>query len=332
MAKPAARTTFLVILAVLALVLTGVWFAFRRPSAPPPKQASSGNPQAAAADLVLQGQIEASELVDVPVLTEGQISAVHVEAGTEVYEGQLLAEIQSASLSTALQSAEQQVEQLQERIHNLEAAMAAAKLEASRASADAARVKGELERARRNYDRQKMLLDAGATPRQVFEKAEKEFRTLQSDEGTLADVSKSADARIGTLQNELDAARKRLEDKVLDMETAKARVDAGQILAPASGVIAARKANPGDEVHPGMTDLFRIATDLSALKVTVPLPATQIERVRPGQPALITIADVPEPLNGAVSSVAEGKAVVEFTNPSPLVKPGQTAQVRIRIT
>lgn len=332
MATAAIPTRILVLVAILAAVLAGVWLAFRRPAAAPRQQAASPAAQTAPTDLVLQGQIEATDLVDVPVLSEGQLTAVHVEAGADVYEGQLLAEIRSESLSTALQSAEQQTEQLQERVHNLEAALAAAKLEASRASADAARVRGELERARRNHERQKMLLDAGATPRQTFERAEKEFRTLQSDEGTLGEVSKAADARIGTLQSELDAIRKRLDDKVLDMETAKARVDAGQILAPASGVIAARKANPGDEVHPGMTDLFRIATDLSSLKVTVLLPAAQIGRVRPGQPALITVADNPEPLTGAVSTVAEGKAVVEFSNPSPLVKPGQTAQVRIRIT
>jgi len=54
-----------------------------------------------------------------------------------------------------------------------------------------------------------------------------------------------------------------------------------------------------------------------------------LARVHPGLQAAVTVAESPNPLAGQVKSVDQGKVVVEFANPDPVVKPGLTARVRI---
>jgi multidrug resistance efflux pump len=251
--------------------------------------------------------------------------------GNDVYEGQLLAEIRSASLETAQQQTAAELERAQTRVQTLEGSIAAARLEASRASADAMRARSELDRASRTYERQRLLIREGATPRQVYEKAEKEYEAIVTESKDLDTVARQADERVAALTRDLDAARRLLEDKLQDAEAAKTRVEAGQVLAPATGTISARRGQEGDEVHPSMADLFQIATDISQLEVILQPDPAELQRIQPGMDATVTTADAPELLAGKVASVEDGKVVVRFGNPSPLVKPGQTGDVRIRV-
>jgi hypothetical protein len=81
-----------------------------------------------------------------------------------------------------------------------------------------------------------------------------------------------------------------------------------------------------------MDDLFQIATELSKLEVLIEPDPAQAQRIRAGQEASVIVADVPgESLPGVVKSIENGKAIVEFANPSPLVRPGLSAQVRIKV-
>jgi multidrug efflux pump subunit AcrA (membrane-fusion protein) len=79
-------------------------------------------------------------------------------------------------------------------------------------------------------------------------------------------------------------------------------------------------------------DLFVIATDLVNLRVVVDAPPPELAKIRPGQEAVIQIAELPDGVLGKVSEVQEGRAVIEFTNPNPaVVKPGMTVHVLIKV-
>ncbi len=174
---PALAATVLVLCAAAG---GGFWYyraqaAAKAKAAVPPPAA----PQQITGEISLSGTVGAREVVEVASPVEGKVYAFRAEVGDEVYEGQLLAELTNETLSLAQQSAAEQVERTQDRFNELEASVAAARLETSRATADFLRVKGEFERASRNYTRQKMLYAEGATPRQQYEKAEAEFKTLQ---------------------------------------------------------------------------------------------------------------------------------------------------------
>jgi multidrug resistance efflux pump len=277
--------------------------------------------------------IQAAETVVVLIPIDGRISMYHVEVGDEVYEGQLLAEIRSEDAESAKQAVELELERAQSRVTNLEATLSAARLEASRAEADASRVRSEFERSAKVYERQKILIAEGATPRRVFEKAEQEYRALEDESASLSAVAKQAVERVSTTQRDLDAAKKLLDGRNEDLEEASGKLAAGQVVSPADGVVAARRGQEGDEVHPAMEDLLRIATDLSKLEVVAEADSAQAARIKAGQQAAVIVADLPgEVLGGVVKIVEGGKVTVEFGNPSAVVKPGLTAQVRIKVT
>jgi HlyD family secretion protein len=284
-------------------------------------------------EISLPATVKAAATVTVPVPIEGKIESVQVEVGAEVYEGQLLAQVRSESLEGLRERAEADYAKAEERLHTLEAALSSARMEASRASADAGRVRNELDRASRNFQRQKMLLAEGATPRLTFEKAQKEFQALDVESKSLDAVAAVAEDRIATTQRDLDAARKLLESKSEDLDVAKERIGSGDVLSPVTGIVVGRRGQAGDDVHPSMTDLFQIASDLSVMHAVADASPAQISRVKVGQPATVLLAEMGgEILQGAVVKLEYGKIVVQFPSPNPLIKPGLTAQIRIKLT
>ena len=85
-------------------------------------------------------------------------------------------------------------------------------------------------------------------------------------------------------------------------------------------------------MKPDVKDLFQIAVDLGLLSVTVSPEPNVTAALRPGMPATIQIGELGgEALSGAVASIAGDKVTIEFTSPTPLVKPGMTASVRIEL-
>jgi multidrug resistance efflux pump len=326
-----ARWYILVIVVIAAIAAAGL-FVVRR-NAPPAKAAQQDPKPAVEEEISLPATLQAVTTIPVPIPIQGKVESFQVDVGAEVYEGQLLALIRSEALNTIQQAAEVDLENAETRVRNLESLLSAARLEASRASADASRVRNDYERAQKAYQRYKMLLDEGATPRLTFEKAEKEYVALEAEAKNLDAVAAAAEERISSVSRELDAARKILEGKSEDVEVAKARVGSGEVLSPATGIVVARRGQAGDDVHPSMADLFQIATDTSVLQAVADASPAQIAKVKQGLPATVTLAEMAgEVLHGSVIKAENGKVTVEFANPNTLIKPGLTAQIRIKLT
>lgn len=294
----------------------------------PASQTEPANLNEFAAD----GKILPVHVVAVKASLDGVIEELFAEVGSEVYEGQILARIRSGKLDAALEAATAEVEKIKTRVSNLEGSIIAARLETSRADADFERAKETFEKADKAYQRQQLLYREGATPRLTFEKAEKEFQQAKADAGALVDVAKAAAERVEALQKELDLAKKQLDDKDDELETAKNQVAAGEVAAPAEGVVTTRRGAPGETVNPTMTDFFQIAVKLTELQVALDPPPPVLERIKAGQPALLRIAEATEEIPGKVREVKGSQAFVEFVSPNPaLIKPGLTAHVRVQL-
>jgi multidrug resistance efflux pump len=299
----------------------------------PKQEAAVQAPPPLPVDATMPAKLQAQTLVNIGVPITGKVENFHVEAGDEVYEGQLLAQIRSEALVSAVQTATEDLESAQTRINNLESLIAASRLEASRAGADATRVRADLDRASKRYERERMLLAEGATPRLTFEKAQREFLALEKESANLDQLARQSEERVDSLQRDLDNVRKILQDKVDELETVQASVAAGQIYSPVSGIVASRRGLAGDEVNPSIRDLFQIATDLSVLEAVAVPSAADLARIKPGQEAFVALAESPnELLPGVVKKVEEGQVTIEFKNPNPAIRPGLTAQVRIKLT
>ena len=296
-----------------------------------PRAKTSPPPEPPPAEITLTGRVQARSVLNVRAPIEGIIERFLANVGDDVFEGEVLAHIKSAKLDANQETAQAAAERAQARLHDLETSLTAARLEASRARADAIRTRAELDRAERNYARQQLLMREGATPRLVFERAEKDYNTLKTDAGNIEQLARNAEDRLTSLTKELDAARTIAQAKAEELDDAQAELAAGDVHSLADGTVVGRSGQPGETVNRATSDLFQIAVNLNQLVVVLSPDPKALERIRPGAPALIQIAEAPEGITATVREVKSGQVFVDFTSPSPAVRPGLTAQVRLRL-
>ncbi len=338
MTRPTVRGKWLLFggITVLVAVAAGAIVVWRQ-SAKPVKPAApvavippvmfDGN------EVSLQGRIRARKVVTVGAPIDGLIDNLFVEEGQEVYEGQLLGRIRNGKLESEQESANLELEKVQGRLQTLEASQLAARLEASRATAEAQRAKSDLDRAERGYQRQASLMKEGATPRLQFEKADRDYKNARTDFENLDAVGRAAEDRVAANAREIDRQRQVLSDRAKATEEAKDAVGEGEMTSPTDGLVIARKGSPGDQVTVGgNTDMVQIAVDTTSLEVVLEPPPPVLARIKPGQMAAVRIAErIGEALAGGVARVEGTQVVVQFLSPSTAIKPGLTAQVTIRL-
>ena len=285
------------------------------------------------AEISVTGKVEPQHVVTAGAQVAGTVEEVLAEVGQDVYAGEVLARISNQGLQAAEQSAKAAADLAQERVEKAGTAILAARLEATRARADAARARTELDRAQRAFERQQMLNREGATPRLAFEKSQRDFERAQSESQSLEDLARIAESRIEDLVKEQENARRLLEEKSKDLEDAHASLQNAEVHAPVDGLLVERKGEVGREMTPEeQAQMFRIAVDPAALQTTVTLDAAAAARVKAGDAALVAVAEMGvDGLAGVVQAVAANQATVTFTSPNPAMKPGMTAQIRLRL-
>ena len=319
---------------ILLAVALGAWNYYKRTQAPVAvaKPAPEPSPIVAGLEVSLSGRVEAQKVVAVPASTDGRVEEFFVEAGEDVYEGQMLARIKNQQLEASQEQAQAELDHAQIKVNNLESAVLSARLEASRTRADASRSKTELDRTERVFQRQEMLNNQGATARNTYQKAVEDRLTAMNEYETLSIRARSAEDRVGVLLKDVEAAKKTLEEKMAAMEDAKTAFASGIVHAPVDGTLVSRKGVTGEDVTVEMADMFVIATDLSALQVELEPEPEVLKRLQPGMPAIVVIAEsASESIEGKIKEIKDTKVIVEFLSPSPAIKPGLTARVKLKL-
>lgn len=283
-------------------------------------------------EVILMGKLQAAHIVGVASPLDGLLEAWEVEEGQEVLEGQRLGHISNSSLEATQQMAEQELDRTQTRVTTIEGQILAARLESARADAEAARIANELGTLERAFQRQQLLYKEGATPRLKFEQAEKDYKAALEDSATAKAISKSAAERVDKLEKDLQLVKTTLEDKREELESAKDRLEAANLVSPTDGTIIKLGVEPGGEVNRAMQSLIQIAVDPAMMEVVVEPEPPVLQRVQPGTPALVVVPDVSsEGMEGQVREIKGTQVIVEFTSPNPAIKHGMTASARLKL-
>ncbi len=319
----------LAMLAVIGAAGWGWWWLQHKPAEKVPQKKETQAAKPAPVELSLQGKIQARKIVNVAAPTDGTLDQYLVNVGEEVFEGEVLARIKNSGLDTAEQNSRMDAERAQAKVTDLEAQLIAARLELSRARSDVVRAKSQYDQTQKVYERQRMLLDAGATPRLTFEKAEKDFQNAKSDYEGFQGTEHNADDRIANLTLEIQNSKNMVQQKSKDLDNAEAEVAGGEVRSEVSGLVIARRGQPGDPVDRSMKDLLQIAVDLSSLEVIADGDPRALQAIRQGQPASVEIAESPSPIEGVVREIKAGQVFVDFTSPAAVIRPGLTARVKI---
>lgn len=141
-----------------------------------------------------------------------------------------------------------------------------------------------LDKVRHDIVRYQQALPSGSVSKQVLQNAEDERNSLEAELKSAKADFKSSEARVGgtTKVNhpDIQVAKNKFIDAYIELLRQRIR-------APVSGYIAKRKAQVGDRVRPG--DQVMTIVPLDHLWVEANLWETSLHRIRPGQPALVTV-------------------------------------------
>jgi multidrug efflux pump subunit AcrA (membrane-fusion protein) len=319
---------------ILIAVALGALSVLRRESGPaqPPKTAAAAPPAFTAPEASLGGRVQARKLVNVPVPVDGTVESFLTDVGQEVHEGQLLAQITNVALESERDAALTDLQRAQSRVSSLESRLIAARLEASRARADASRARNDADKSEKTYLRQQLLFREGASSRITFERSQAQFESDKTEFEHLDEMARLSEQNAAAQMKELDEAKRAQSEKSRQYEEAGDALASAQVLSPVDGLIVGRRGQAGQDVTIEMEDLFQIAVDLAELEVVLEPEPQVLERIRPGQEAVVQIAEILSGIPGKVREVKDNRVLVEFTSPDPAVKPGMMVHVRIRLT
>lgn len=203
--------------------------------------------------LTVQGTLETKSYANVASRAEGNLDAVWVDEGDPVVAGETaLFQIDAANRQNALAIAEQDF------------AVAQASLAVARASAQ--KTKAEAHKATLDYDRYRRLHQDGRVTDSEFETREVQHT--------------SAQAAIAVAEAQVDLAERQVKQAEASVAIAQKNLADARSIAPISGVVSSREAEPGEQMSVGRV-VLRI-DDLSTVEAAAFLPAHYHVDVIPG--------------------------------------------------
>ena len=258
-------------------------------------------------ELELPGNIQA--ITEAPILAraDGYIQRRMVDIGDRVNAGQPLAEIDAPEL-------DQQIRQVKANLQQAQATL-------DQALANQQQGKANEELARITADRYKELTARGVATRQENDQYQMQYAAQT--------------ANVQALEKAVTATR----SNVAAVEANVARLDEVQsyrvVKAPFDGVVTLRNVDVGALVNAGNTLLFRIA-QAGALRIYVNVPQTYAGAVRPGQPASLSVSNLPgRHFKGTIARTANALdpnsrtmlVEIQVPNADGALLPGMYAQV-----
>ncbi len=204
--------------------------------------------------LTVQGSLETKNCANVASRADGNLDAIWVDEGDVVVAGKTaLFQIDSANRQNALAIAEQD--------------LAVSKAALAVAKASAQKTEAESHKATLDFDRYGRLHKESRVSDNEFEMAEVQFE--------------SAKAGIAVSKAQVELAESQVKQAEASLSIARKNFDDAKIVAPISGVISSRSAEPGEQMSVGRV-LLRI-DDLASVEAAAFLPAQYYPEVIPGQ-------------------------------------------------
>ena len=204
--------------------------------------------------LTVQGTLEAKNTANVASRADGNLDAIWVDEGDAVVAGETaLFQIDPVGRENALTIAKQNL------------AVAEASLEVAEASAK--KTEAEARKAGLDFDRYGRLHKDGKVSDNEFESAEV--------------AHAQAAAGIAVAKAQVDLAERQVKQAEANLAIAEKNLADAKIVAPLSGVVSARHAEPGEQMAVGRT-VLRI-DDLSVVEAAAYLPAQYYPEVVPGE-------------------------------------------------
>jgi HlyD family secretion protein len=254
--------------------------------------------------IIATGTIEMTE-VDVASQVPARVVSVRVEEGQTVKAGDTLATLIQATTRADVAAHEARVRAAEASLR--EARAGARPREIEQAEAELRRAEAEAVRTRRDLERIKPLVEAGA-------ESPERLDALTAAAATAAARRDAASEEVqllreGTRPERVDLSRAELATARAELAAARAVAGDLILIAPVAGTVLSRNAEPGEMLSMGESVLT--LGESGAIYTRVYVPTRELPSVRTGQSATAHLDGFPgRPFRGRVVAVS---TTAEFT-------------------
>ncbi len=235
------------------------------------------------------GTVEPIREAEVSAQVSGPITLIpdEIELGASVEKGGVLAEIDPTPFAL-------EVRYRNALVARAKAGVRSKDVEIARQKSLISLNKDKLRLASAEHDRLKNLLERDLISRQEVERAELALRRIEEE------VART-DSGLREAEVEHDVAEAELASAEAELARAQDSLADTKVRAPFAGVISEKTATLGEQVSPGKV-LFRLA-ELSVVKLVLRIPPDDIEFIRPGTIADVTVSVSPHSFQGRVAYI-----------------------------
>jgi membrane fusion protein (multidrug efflux system) len=244
-----------------------------------------------------------ANVADVTPLVGGPVEDVLVNDTQSVKRGDVLVRLDDTDARIALAKAQADLSDTERRVRGLVATdaglsglIAARIADQTRASAQLAAAKGDVEKARIDLARRQDLAATGSVSGEELTTAQNAFTTatanLKAAEAAVALANANRTSAVGTQQANNALIQNTTNDTNPEVLAARAERDQAQvnldrtiIRAPIDGVVSRRDVQVGQRVQPGET--LMTVVPIAQAYVDANFKEVQLDKVRPGQPVTL---------------------------------------------
>jgi membrane fusion protein (multidrug efflux system) len=259
-----------------------------------------------------------ANVISIAPQVAGLVKRVHVKNNQAVKAGDLLLEIDPRDLAVQLDQKRAAVESARANVVLLKAVaelsrtqVATAEATAKQSAAEAAAAQANAEKARADLKRAEELIQNRTISPQEFDAAKAAATATEASFKAAQEKAVSNRAKVAESQAQVEAAQKALErgeaqarQTEPDVQAADLNLSYARITAPADGYVTKKAVESGDYIQIGQKLMALVPKDLY---VTANFKETQVEHIRPGQPARITVDSAGgRAVTGHVESIMAG--------------------------
>ena len=307
----ARRKIFVPVLLLILLVSGGLYYR---------KVVSERQPEG---QLRLYGNVDIRQ-VQIAFFDTGRILNITVHEGDRVKTGQLLAELDPVRLQADLKQKQAELLLQRQEVAKLEHGSRPEEIMAARAKVKA--LKAEVEDARLTYERLRRLYAKKSVPRQEVDDAQARYENLKNE--LQAAQQALALAIKGPREEDIAAARAKLQAKEAAVALARKKLEDSKLFAPADGVIQDRIMEPGDMAFPNSPVLTLARTNPVWVRTYVPEP--DLGKIWQGMKADISTDSFPgKKYKGWVGYVSPTAEFTPKNVESPQLRTRLVYQVRV---
>lgn len=308
------------------------------------------------------GSLASDESSNVAPTIGGKIVRVNFDVGSYVKKGSVLVELDARDAQIRLQQSLSQLEQAKQAVGQAQAGVEQAVANLRQAQvrlgirdgesfdiedfSQVISVRAQLKLADEELTRYENLVETGDVSRSAYDQKRSQRDSLRgqlkealSNAAVAMKAVNAAEAGVMSARSQVGNAKAAVGTAEAQVEQARKNVSDNTVLAPISGYISERNADPGEYISPNQPNA-KLATIVrtAVLRLKIDIPEQSISKVSLGQSVSAQVSAYPD-RNFAGTIVRKLPNLnpqsrtltleAEIDNPGGLLKPGQFATVRI---